>query len=117
MTAEEQIINNHEKAKKLVDECLSEDDRAKNDDMWLCLQVWRKQGIKVFVDYSQMKEMFNPETIIRNRAFIQNDEVRHLPTLPEVLRKRKMKESVIKAYYGEQHEIFKDYQNLAYGVK
>ena len=110
-----EVIRNHEEANILVMECLENDQRCRNDDMWLCLQVWIKQGIKINIDYDDLPKMFNPETIIRNRAFIQNDECLLLPTDPKVLIKRKMKENAIRSYYGN-NGIFKEFQNIKYGI-
>lgn len=101
----------------MILDLMKQDERCRNDDLWLCLQVWRKQGINIYVDYSQLKKMFNPETIIRNRAYIQNDQRMLLPTLPDVLIKRKVKEDVLREFYGERNAILQKYMIQKYDVK
>jgi hypothetical protein len=113
----EKILGRHLEAKTLVEKCLEEDIRCRNDDFWLCLQVWKKQGIKIFVDFTQLKIMFNPETIIRNRAFIQNDENRLLPTIPQVLVKRKVKEEVLRNYYADNPALLQEWENIKFDVR
>jgi len=103
-------------AKKFVEDVLSTDQRARNDDLWLILQVWqKKQLIKCFVPYDQINLMVKPETITRVRREIQNTECRLLPTDPQVVIRRKMKEEEVRKHYTP--EFVKEYERIRYGVK
>jgi hypothetical protein len=83
-------------AKEIVHECLTEDARCRNDDLFLILKVWqKKQQINCFVPYDKLSEMIKPETITRVRRKIQNDDGELLPTDPEVLRRRKIKQQQV----------------------
>jgi len=99
---QEEIIEKHKIAKVLVEETLQEDTFSRNNDLWLCLKVWRKQGIKIYIDYEHIKEMFAPETISRCRREIQNEEGRLLPTDENVLRMRRITEETLRQYYGNK---------------
>src|SRR3972149_10322849 len=115
--AEEQILEQHLEAKKLIEKIMEKDIRSRNDDKWLCFQVWREQGINLFIPFQDFERMFNPETIIRNRASIQNDEGRLLPTDPMVLIKRKVKEKVLRQFYANNQKIIDEWETLKYEVK
>ena len=76
------------KLKQYVEEVLEEDERAKNDDNWLIIQVLRKYGINFFIDYGELPRLPAIESIVRTRARIQNEEKKLLPTLESVNKKR-----------------------------
>ncbi|MDO8623093.1 MAG: hypothetical protein Q7R52_02510 [archaeon] len=113
---EEDVFDDFEKAKVLVVDLLEKDLRCRNDDVWLCFQVWKSQGIKIEFNESDIPLMFSPSTIIRNRSFIQNEECRLLPTDPMILFRRKMKESAIRSYYGNNQRLINEWQNLKYQI-
>ena len=94
-------LNKFKKAKDIVEECLREDKRCRDDDLWLILSVWRKQGIRFYVNYKDLKEMVSTETITRHRRKIQNDEGRYLPTKEDIAIKRNIKEHLIRQYYSK----------------
>lgn len=110
-------IQEIKEAKDMILETLAEDTRSRNDDMWLILNIWRKQGIKIYIDYSQLKDLFNPETIIRARAHIQNVEGQYLPTDPKILIKRKFKEELVKRFYAQDYTMLREWESLKYGVR
>lgn len=83
--------------KNVVEDVLRDDERARDSDKWLIIQVLRKLGIKIFIDYSQLKDMPSFETITRCRRFIQHDEGLY-PASGEVEADRKLQEHKIK--YG-----------------
>lgn len=115
---EEEIIKEQEQAQALVKQCLSEDEKCRNNDLWLILQVWqKKQQIKLFVPYNQMREMISPETIVRARRKIQNTNGELLPTLPEVLYKRKVKQEILRRYFSQNQDIIREWEVLAYKLK
>lgn len=116
---ETDIILEQREAKKLVKEILKEDARARNSDLWLCLQIWiKKQNIKLLIPQNQIKDMITPETITRCRREIQNnpDNPQFLPTDPQVMIRRQFKESVLKRFYANNQTILNEYFNLKYGI-
>ncbi len=114
---EKAVLERHSEAKVMVKELMTGDVRCRNQDVWLCLQVWKKQGIRIQVHPDDVERMINPETVIRARAEIQNDEGLLLPTDPRILVKRKIRESLIRNYYSGNHDIWAEWQNLKYKVK
>jgi hypothetical protein len=86
------------KAKEIVEECLSEDIRCRNDDLWLILKVWqKKQHINIFIPYERLHEMISAETIRRIRQKIQNEDKKFVPTDDNVIRRRKKKEEFMRS--------------------
>lgn len=63
-----------------VIEVLREDPRARDSDKWLIIQVLRKLGINIYLDYSQLKDMPSFESITRCRRSIQNQEGLYPPS-------------------------------------
>jgi len=115
---DEQIVREQEKTEELVRQLLNEDERCRNNDLWLILQIWQnKQHIKLFVPYNQMGAMITPETITRVRRKIQNTEGILLPTNPEVIHKRKVKELVLRAYYSQRQDIVRAWEEIAYKIR
>lgn len=88
-----------------VAEILEQDERARNSDLWLIIQFWRKSGIRIFVPYEQLDNMTSAETITRARRVVQNDHNKFLPTNPEVLHKRKVKEEILREYFSNRPDI------------
>lgn len=118
MVDEESVVSEFESAKSMVSTVLASDERARNDDLWLILQVWqRQQKIKLFVPYDKLGEMFRPETLSRVRRFLQNDSGLFLPTDPQVLVRRRVRADLVKKYYADNEGFVEDWQNLRYGVK
>jgi hypothetical protein len=58
--------------KAIVREVLEEDPKTRNSDKWLILQVMRKLGFKIYIDYYDLKKMPSFESIRRSRQFWQN---------------------------------------------
>lgn len=111
------IIQDQIQAKNLVRELLQTDQRYRNDDLWLILQIWQqKQQIKLFIPYDKLCEMIKPETITRVRREIQNTQGEFLPTDPSVLVRRKVKEDIIRSYYQGNDRLLQEWQNIKYGV-
>lgn len=126
------IISKHRRMKDVVFSVLGEDQRTRNDDKWLILETLKKIGISVklkkYVDTGsdwiqidlttdQFFEMPSFETITRVRREIQNNDNNWLPTDPQVLFQRKIKEEAIHAYYADNHALLRQYQEIAYQVK
>ena len=74
--------------KKIIEEILEEDEKARNDDNWLVVQVLRRLGIKIYVEYEGFENLPKFESIIRTRAKIQNEEKKFLPTDEEAEKRR-----------------------------
>lgn len=114
----EPIIEEQIRTQQLVKELLEEDQRCRNDDLWLILQIWqKKQQIQLYVPYTKLFEMITPETITRVRRDIQNTKGELLPTDPLVLVRRKVKEDVIRSFYADDQHLLEDWQKIKYGVK
>lgn len=108
------------KAKEIVEEVLKEDERARNDYKWLALMVWqRKQLIKVFIPYNQLWEMMDYSTIHRVCQVIQHDEGKYLPTDTTQLLRRRIRENVIREYFGKLRDdkTIKAWEERAFGIK
>ena len=55
---ENKVTKEISESKELVLECLKDDERCRNDDLWLILSIWqKKQHIKIFVDYNELSKM------------------------------------------------------------
>jgi len=88
-----------ESNKSMVSRILKRDERARNDDLWLYLQVLKEQGHKIFLNYDEWDSIPKPESISRIRRTIQNDEQQFTPDdLTYNKRKKNFKES--KEYYA-----------------
>ena len=83
--------------KKLVEQILAEDERARNDDKWLIYRVL-SHYTKVYIPFEDFEKIPSYETITRARRLIQNKEGKYLPTDPEVLKKRRIFEEEIKEW-------------------
>ena len=59
------------KVKDVVEEVLAEDKRARNNDKWLIIQVLRRMGFKIYIDYRQLDDMPAFESITRCRRKFQ----------------------------------------------
>lgn len=117
----QEVVSELRDARKVVRECLSEDERCRNDDRYLMLRVWQKQGIFIIIDFDKWKSVFNPETIRRVRQEIQSTHNglpgEFLPTDENVLILRKCREEAIRNYYGNQSQIYQRYLSKRYGVQ
>ena len=84
--------------KETVKEVMTQDSKTRNNDKWLILQTLRKLGFKVYVDYSQLKNMPSFESITRSRRHIQNKDYDLLPT-KETDKRRKAQEDKYKEVF------------------
>ena len=113
-----EIKNEFNTAKEMVESILAEDQRSRNDYLWLILQVWqRKQAIKVFIPFEDMKNMIAPETITRCCRLIQHNLGRWLPTDPKVAVARKIKEEQVKEYFSDNQWYITEFMRLKYGFR
>jgi hypothetical protein len=58
---------------KIVEEVLRTNDKARNSDKWLIIEVLKKMGFKIFIDYKQLSDMPSFETITRCRRKLQEE--------------------------------------------
>ena len=107
--------------RELVKNLIQADERCRNDDRWLMLKVWEKQGIMIMIDFQRWKAMYSPETIRRVRQEIQSVGESGvgdlLPTDPDVLVLRRVKEEAIRSYYGAKSRILQEFIERRYDVK
>ena len=115
------VVSELVSARDIVLECLKDDSRCRNDDHWLMLKVWQRQGLVIMIDYQRWKECFSTETIRRVRQDIQsthNDSPGlYLPTDPMVLIRRKVKECAIRDFYGTNSWVLSEFRTRKFGVK
>jgi len=115
---EKRIEQEFATAKKLVEEVLAEDKKARNSYIWLILGVWqKKQQIKIFIPYEQIGDMIAPETITRAARIIQNEECRFPPTDPKVMVRRRIREEIIRSMFGENSWEYNEFRKLKYKIK
>lgn len=113
-----EVIEQQKEAKALVRELLEEDTRCRNDDLWLILRIWqKKQFIKLFVPFEELRRMIVPETITRVRRQIQNTYGQLLPTDPQILVKRKVKEDILRSYYRDNENLIQAWESIKFGVQ
>lgn len=80
-----------ENVRNTVIEVLREYPKARDSDIWLIIEVLRKLGVNIFIDYSQIPDMPSLETITRHRRDLQNTQGLYLPS-EEVDEARKQNE-------------------------
>lgn len=116
-TMEQRILEKQGDAKRMVRKVLKEHLRARNSDLWLLFTIWtQEQGIDIKVPENAVNDLILPETIRRVRQQIQNTEGKYLPTDPQVMYSRKIKEEVLRRYYSNNQTILQEYMEYKYGV-
>ena len=75
------------KTEALVEQILREDQRARDDDLWLTYRVYQKLT-RVFIPFEDFARLPRPETISRARRKIQNDKGLYPPS-PEARNRRR----------------------------
>ncbi len=68
----------HETIKTIVEGVLEDDEKARDNDIWLILQTLRRMGFHIFINYGEIHKIPSFETITRIRREIQNKEGRFL---------------------------------------
>lgn len=87
------------KVNEIVEELLNKDVRCRNDDKWLTYCVMRR-FTNIYIPFEDFKKIPAFETIKRVRANIQNKQLRFLPTIQEVAKRRKMREDIFHKTFG-----------------
>jgi len=81
-----------ENTSSLVERILAKDEKARENDTWLCFRVFeeiaRKYGKGIFIPFELFEKFPSFETITRVRRKLQNDEGKYLPS-EETLQMRK----------------------------
>lgn len=95
------VINEIESVRNLVVSVLKEDTRARNDDNWLIYKVISRLT-KIFISFEDFNKLPKFETIRRIRQKIQNEEGLYIPTDDKVIKRRKIKEGILRNYYGNE---------------
>ena len=99
------ILNETSSIKDIVTRILEVDEEARNSDNYLIMRYWYETTGKAAFSPIDFKRHFcigaaSAESIIRARRTIQNEEHKLLPTEDEVIKKRRIKESILREYYG-----------------
>lgn len=93
------------KLKEIVLEVLREDIKSRNSDLWLIIQVLRKLGIRIYINYEDLDNIPSFETITRLRRIIQNNEGKYPPS-PEVDDRRNKKREECRGLYKNSNLDF-----------
>lgn len=118
MEIKNEIEQEFDTVKGLVEDVLSKDKRARNSDLWLCLKIWEdKQQIKIMINPEDIPKMISPETIRRMRQVVQNTEGKYLPEDPRILIHRKVKEEKVREYFRGNTWIISEFEKIKYGIK
>lgn len=108
---DDEEIENIEFARNLVLRALANNEITRNSDKRLIEAVWEMQGFKIIIpDF-----VCSPETIRRVRQQIQH-EGKYLPTIPEIARKRKIKEQIWRTYFNDNPKILDRFIKVYYEV-
>lgn len=79
--------------KENVEALLRDDERCRNDDLYLILKYWTVyDGVQV--DLNMVGDLTHTESIRRDRQKIQNEDKKYPPTDPEVREKRTREKSI-----------------------
>ena len=94
--------------KALVEQFLRIDEQCRNSDEWLiynCLQhIAKLNGQKIFIPFQLFQQFPARETITRVRRHFQNTKGLYLPTNPEIIRKRGLKEKTFHKEFSKKDE-------------
>lgn len=114
--------------KLIVTGILKDEERARNCDKWLVFKVLEKTGFahmesdKVIIEvkFEDLWLMPSLETSRRCRQEIQNTDGEYLPTDPQVLFHRRVKEDIIRRYYADKNTgqlIIGEWEKLVWGIQ
>jgi len=90
--------------KGIVEEILSTDERARNDDKYLTFKVMQRYT-KIYIPFEDFNKIPAFESIKRMRALIQNKEGRYLPTDLKVKEERMKKSDALRRFFANMGGI------------
>jgi hypothetical protein len=124
MEKEGDLLQDHRDSYKDIISILETIQYTRNSDKLLIIEVWRKQGMRfkeieneLFFSVCDIFTASSPETIRRVRQKIQNTEGLFLPTDVIVMKRRRINEEKIRAYYSNNPELLTAYNEYVYGIK
>lgn len=92
-----------------VEAVLKENEATRNSDITLTIEIWRRfypgailtgNSGRQAVLLESLYKLPREDNVKRYRAKFQNDELKYLPTIPEVAKQRGINESVWRAQMG-----------------
>jgi len=102
-------MNEIETVKDKVKSLLEKDLRCRNDDKWL---IWRYirdvDKIDIYIPFDKFAEMTSFESIRRARAIVQNVDHELLPTNPDVIKRRGIKQQEWTEYFSNHTGVKND---------
>lgn len=105
---------------------LSNYPKTRNNDWRLVFRVFEAMGYKyltsaewvdIKIPLFEFERMPSYATIVRCRRKIQNDLGKFLPTSPNILIERRIREDHIKNYFGESSKTFEMWQTRKYNIR
>jgi len=109
----------------IVREVLEKNVIARNNDNFLISLVWQRTGYAKIKDnrllldigVGEIRKLPSPSTITRSRRKIQNTEGQLLPTLAEVMIRRRIREECVRTYFGEKSKEYEEWKDCKFGIK
>jgi len=103
-----QIEKEQKRAETITKRVLKNNLVARNSDLWLIFLCWLQQGIMkeekgVFsVKKEKISDLIKPESITRARRTINYELNQYLPTDPQIITKRRIKQECMKERYNQK---------------
>jgi len=94
-------MENFETIKNIVKELLETDEKSRNSDKWLTIEVLRKLGFKIYVDYKELDNMPSSETIRRTRQKLQ-EESPNLRADEQIQELREKRKEEFSSYFSQR---------------
>ena len=90
------------KVKEYVLELLETDEKCRNSDKVLTYKVMRK-FTNIYIPFEDFEKIPSFESIRRTRAYIQNKEKKFLPTDPNVIKKRRIRQEEWREFFSPKN--------------
>ena len=95
-------MGNIKKIKEVVRDVLKEDFKSRNSDTWLIINVLKRMGFKIYINYQEIRDMPSFESISRSRRDIQNNDGEFLPSQEVDKQRNKKREEFRDMYRNSQ---------------
>jgi hypothetical protein len=92
-----------ETLKEVIEKILRTDERARDDDLWLYLQVLMAQGHKIHINFDELDSMPRPESVSRVRRCLQNNEQKYTPSEQIAQRRVQLREESVGMWRNSQY--------------